>query len=47
MLGTTIGYWVNIKGLEGQTPINYAGWLFGAAELTPAVVVMKLRKMLE
>lgn len=47
LLFTEIGYWT-VEGL-GTAPstATYIGWGLGVAELTLAVVVMKLRKMLE
>ena len=47
ILSTTVCYYVNIGIVNPPTPTHFIGWGLGAAELVLAVVVMKLRQMLE
>ncbi len=47
MLGTTIGYWVGVGVAEPPSLLYQFGWLFSAAQLTMAVVVMRLRQKME
>ena len=47
MLGTSISYWVGVGAAEPPSLLYQFGWLFGAAQLTMAVVVMRLRQKME
>ncbi len=47
MLGTSISYWVGVGGAEPPSLLFQFGWLFSAAQLTMAVVVMRLRQHME
>ena len=46
-LGTTVSYWAIVGGAEPPSLLYQFGWLFSAAQLTLAVVVMILRQKME